>query len=290
MIKNFAKFSATMGKGFKVGESDVEIKLTLPLKVVQDNFMFLSTNQGEKINVFLGDPQAAFEFEEDERDAMYRTWYSGRRVTTDASGVVTQIEKPGSEPEQDENQAQLFGPAEAPIDQEQPTGDGQETGDGDAQPTVPPTGVDDSGIDPNDPYGDNDNNDIPDWMKGIDDDQSGSKEMDFSSGDSEGDQPPSDPQHVTQQDPPAGDKANPPAEIGKEELEMFILNQRPIFDDIKFADGPADFPTLLQQRKVEGKTWLEISKEMNIPSSQISSKFNAYKKRVAKMMQDGVAV
>lgn len=289
MIKNFAKFSATMGKGFKVGESDVEIKLTLPLKVVQDNFMFLSTNQGEKINVFLGDPQAAFEFEEDERDAMYRTWNGGRRVTTDASGVVTRIEG-ADEPEQDENQAQLFGPAEAPNEQEQPTGDDQETGDGDDQPTVPPTGADDPGIDPNDPYGDNDNNDIPDWMKDGGDDQSGSKEMDFtSSGDSEGDQPPSDPQHVAQQDPPASDKDSAPAEIGKEELEQFILNKRPIFDDIKLADAPADFPTLLQQRN-EGKTWMEISKEINVPSGQISTKYGAYKKRVTKMMQEGVAV
>ncbi|OMF17021.1 hypothetical protein BK131_03335 [Paenibacillus amylolyticus] len=281
MIKNFAKFSATMGKGFKVGESDVEIKLTLPLKVVQDNFMFLSTNQGEKINVFLGDPQAAFEFEEDERDAMYRTWNGGRRVTTDASGVVTRIEGT-DEPEQDENQAQLFGSAEAPNEQEQPTGEDQETGDGDDQPTVPPTGADDPGIDPNDPYGDNDDNDIPAWMKDGGDDQSGSKEMDFTSEGGDGEpKSAADPQHVAQEDPPV--------EIGKEELELFILNKRPIFDDIKLADVPADFPTLLQQRN-EGKTWMEISKEINVPSGQISTKYGAYKKRVTKMMQDGVAV
>ncbi|WP_174806483.1 hypothetical protein [Paenibacillus amylolyticus] len=203
----------------------------------------------------------------------------GRRVTTDSSGVVTQVQKPASEPDQDENQAQLFGPAEPPIDQEQPTGDGQETGEGDGHPTVPPTGGDDSGNDPNDRYGDDDG--TPSWINEGGGDQSGSKEMDFSSGDSEGDQPPSNPQHVTQEDPPA--------EIGKEELELFILNQRPIFDDIKLADAPADFPALLQQRN-EGKTWMEISKEINVPSGQISTKYGAYKKRVTKMMQDGVAV
>ncbi|WP_458122829.1 hypothetical protein [Paenibacillus sp. Z3-2] len=128
-------------------------------------------------------------------------------------------------------------------------------------------------------------------MKDGGDDQSGSKEMDFTSEGGEGDpKSAADHQHVAQEDPPASDKYSAPAEIDKEQLEQFILNQRPIFDEIKFTDGPADFPALLQQRKVEGKTWLEISKEMNIPSSQISSKFNAYKKRVAKMMQDGLAV
>lgn len=285
MIKNFAKFSATMGKGFKVGESDVEIKLTLPLKVVQDNFMFLSTNQGEKINVFLGDPQAAMDLGDE--DAMYRL-FTGHRVTTDQSGVVTRIEKTGDEPEQDDNQAQMFGPDGEPIQPEESTGEGQKSEN--EQPTVPPTDGEDPGTDPNDPYGDNDDNDIPDWMKDGGDDQSGSKEMDFTSEGGEGEpKSAADPQHAAQEDPPAADKATPPVEIGKEELEMFILNKRPIFEDIKLADAPADFPSLLQQRN-EGKTWMEISKEINVPSGQISTKYGAYKKRVTKMMQDGVAV
>lgn len=130
-----------------------------------------------------------------------------------------------------------------------------------------------------------DNADIPDWMKEEGGEDSGTKEMDFSSDDGEGEQqPPADSQGAE------GEKTNAPVEIDKEALEIFILNKRPIFDDIKLADAPADFPGLLEQRKVSGKTWLEISKEINIPSSQISSKYNAYKKRVTKMMQDGVAV
>ncbi|MDT9719161.1 hypothetical protein QVE09_09630 [Paenibacillus sp. ClWae2A] len=286
MTNGMVKFSAEVAKGISVGTKDVTIKLLIPLAAVESRLSALAKMQEKEIMVYLGDPQGAFDFDDEENDPMYNTWNSGRRVTTDSSGVVTQIEKPGSAPDQDENQAQLFGPAEAPIDQEQPTGEG------DDKPTVPPTGADDPGTDPNDPYGDNDNNDIPDWMKDGGDDQSGTKEMDFSSSDgSEGDQEPqADPQHDGNEDPPASDKDSAPAEIDKEKLEQFILAQRPIFDDIKLADSPADFPALLQQRKVEGKTWLEISKEMNIPSSQISSKFNAYKKRVTKMMQDGVAV
>lgn len=83
----------------------------------------------------------------------------------------------------------------------------------------------------------------------------------------------------------SGDQA---PEIDKEELEKFILEKRPIFDDIKLADQPVDFPALLQKRH-EGKTWMDISKELNIPSSQISSKYGVYKKRVAKMMKDNGA-
>ncbi|WP_408893479.1 hypothetical protein [Paenibacillus taichungensis] len=281
MTNGMVKFSAEVAKGISVGTKDVTIKLLIPLAAVESRLSALAKMQEKEVMVYLGDPQGAFDFDDEERDPMYDTW-QGRRVTTDASGVVTRVEGTG-EPERDENQAQLFGPAEPSTDQEQPTGDG------DGQPTVPPTGEDESGSDPNDPYGDNDDNDIPDWMKGVDD-RPGSKEMDFSSGasESEPDQP-SDQQQEVKQDPPAGDKANPPAEIGKEELELFILNQRPIFDDIKLADAPADFPALLQQRN-SGKTWMEISKEINVPSGQISTKYGLYKKRVTKMMQDGVAV
>ncbi|WP_411734913.1 hypothetical protein [Paenibacillus sp. M2] len=275
MTIEFAKFTAEVAKGIKIG-SDVEVKLLIPLKSAVPFLEFLSNSQGQDVMVHLGDPQAAFDFEDQESDPMYNTWNGGRRVTTDSSGVVTQIVKPGSEPEQDENQAQLFGPVEAPIDKENPIADGKETIEGNGQSTVPPTGSDGDGT--------------PDWLSEGSEDQSGSKEMDFTSEGGEG-EPKSavDPQHVTQEDPPAGDKANPPAEIGKEELELFILNQRPIFDDIKLADAPADFPALLQQRN-SGKTWMEISKEINVPSGQISTKYGLYKKRVTKMMQDGVAV
>ncbi|HBU81736.1 MAG TPA: hypothetical protein DEF35_08865 [Paenibacillus sp.] len=278
MVQDFAKFMATTDKKIVFGDKDVELKLTIPHKVAQQNLQFLTGCLNKEIHVILGDPQAAFDFDDEERDDMYRKW-NGHLVTTDQSGVVTKIEKPGDEPEQDENQAQMFGPDGEPIQPEEPTGDVQESENENDQPTVPTTGGEDPGTDPNDPYGDND--DIPDWMKEGGDDQSGTKEMDFSSEESHGDEQPADQQQE--------DKQDPPAEIDKEQLEKFILAQRPIFDDIKLADSPADFPALLQMKN-DGKTWLEISREMNVPSSQISSKLNVYKKRVTKMMQDGVAV
>jgi N-glycosylase/DNA lyase len=74
------------------------------------------------------------------------------------------------------------------------------------------------------------------------------------------------------------------AEISKEALEEFIINHAPIFEDIPF-----DFPTLLKKRKEESKTWMQIAKEAGVPSSQISSKYSLYKKRVEKLMRDGGA-
>ncbi|MGF6357124.1 hypothetical protein ABIE27_005063 [Paenibacillus sp. 4624] len=284
MTIDMVKFTAEVAKGISVGTKEVTIKLLIPLAAVESMLSSLAKMQEKEVMVYLGDPQGSFNFEDEEdRDPMYRTYDGGRRVTTDSSGVVTKIEGQG-EPDQDENQAQLFGPAEAPIDQEQPTGDGQESDNEKEQLTVPPTGGDDPGSD-DDPYGDNDDNDIPDWMK-EGGDESGSREMEFNSDDSEGDQQPPANQNDNGQTDSEKDNA---AEISKEELEQFILAQRPIFEDIKLADSPADFPALLQMKN-EGKTWLEISREMKVPSSQISSKLNVYKKRVTKMIQDGVAV
>ncbi|MBY0117881.1 hypothetical protein H7K48_17400 [Paenibacillus xylanexedens] len=238
----------------------------------------MSTNQGEKINVFLGDPQAAFEFEEDERDAMYRTWGSGRRVTTDASGVVTRIEG-ADEPEQDENQAQLFGPVEAPVDQ-QPTGDVQETHDGDGQPTVPPTGADDPSSDSDDPYGDNDENDIPAWMKDGGDDQSGSKEMDFSSEELQGDQQPS-----ADQDPLAGNAEGGSGDVDPDVLERYILENRPIIPEITL-----DIPAAIERKRGSDVTWREIAADLGMSQGKLSGMLSRYKKAVKEqMVGNGVA-
>ena len=73
-------------------------------------------------------------------------------------------------------------------------------------------------------------------------------------------------------------------EISKEELEQFILKERPSFEDI-----PLDFPLFLEKRLNEGKTWVEISKIAGIPSSQIQPKWKKYKEMVTKMMRDGGA-
>lgn len=86
------------------------------------------------------------------------------------------------------------------------------------------------------------------------------------------------------------DDSNPAAEtdsettVDKEELEEYILKVRPNFEDI-----PVDFPTLLQQRREEGKTWMQIAKSIGLTSGQITTKWTAYKKMVAKQMRNGGA-
>lgn len=272
MIKNFAKFTATMGKGIKVGDSDVEIKLTLPLKVVQENFLFLSTNQGEKINVFLGDPQAALDFGDDEED-MYRPW-TGRRVTTDASGVVTSVEQ--SDEQKDENQAELD--LDGGASEVEAEGNAEHSGDQSGD--LPPT---EEGEELNDyekeimSEGTQEGSDLPEWMKEQQhEEKSDGQEMIFEDSSQE---PAVDEASATETIQQSSDE-----EISKEELEQFILKERPSFEDI-----PLDFPLFLEKRLNEGKTWVEISKIAGIPSSQIQPKWKKYKEMVTKMMKDGGA-
>ena len=134
--------------------------------------------------------------------------------------------------------------------------------------------------------GTEDGSELPDWMQ-EGDNPTGEKEMDF--GDpigpngedkyNKGDQN----SNSGEQD---GSNADPSAAvvIDKDELENYILTNRPTFEDIPF-----DFPTLLRQRKEDGKTWMDISRETGVPSTQISSKYSMYKKRVTQMMKDGGA-
>lgn len=68
------------------------------------------------------------------------------------------------------------------------------------------------------------------------------------------------------------------AKADKEELEEFILERRPHFEDI-----PYDFPTLLQRRK-DGESWLEISSSLGVTKGQLSTKWSAYKKRVKDLL------
>ncbi|NWL89589.1 hypothetical protein DMN77_18740 [Paenibacillus sp. 79R4] len=262
MVKNFAKFTATMGKGIKVGDSDVEIKLTLPLKVVQENFMFLSTNQGEKVNVFLGDPQMAWDFNEEEED-MYKTYTGGRQVTADASGVVTSVQQPDEE--KDENQAELF------------TEDGQ----------VPETDSEEdngqNGKQPEEPDSVNSVEDEPDDYEreilGEMDKYKESGEMTFEEGHSSDDNG-SDQSDVISEDVQSDGEE---VEISKEQLEEFILQQRPTFPEFDL-----DFADLLKKRR-DGSTWLGLSKELGIPSSQLNTKYRKYKDKVKQMMKDNGA-
>lgn len=255
-MKNHAKFTAEIAKGISIKETNVEVKLLIPLKSAQEHLVFLSSNQGEKVNVFLGDPQAALGFGEDE-DAMYQK-YTGRYVTADSSGVVTKVENPDGENE-DKNQQKLFDQnLKHEDDGANDEQDGGEPGGENTSEQEKPS----SGLD----------GDVSDWM--TDGGDNGGQEMDFTEQD---DQTDGEGDELKQE-------AEAAAEIDKEQLEEFILKEQPKFEDIPF-----DFPQFLKCRKEEGKTWMEIAKEAGVPSSQISSKYAVYKKRVTRMMKDGGA-
>ncbi|BFH66224.1 hypothetical protein J27TS7_10700 [Paenibacillus dendritiformis] len=70
-------------------------------------------------------------------------------------------------------------------------------------------------------------------------------------------------------------------EVDKEELEKFILEHRPSYDDL-----PIDFPSLLEERLSSNTTWREIANKIGLTSGQFSTRWTAYKKRVAKQMKE----
>jgi hypothetical protein len=72
-------------------------------------------------------------------------------------------------------------------------------------------------------------------------------------------------------------------EISKEKLEEYILQQCPTFPEFDL-----NFPELLKKRR-DGSTWLGLSKELGIPSSQLNTKFRKYKDKVKQMMKDNGA-
>jgi hypothetical protein len=70
------------------------------------------------------------------------------------------------------------------------------------------------------------------------------------------------------------------ADSDKEKIEAFILEEKPMFEDIPF-----DFPKLLAGRKA-GKSWIEIANTIGVTSSRLQAAYTTYKKRVAKMIED----
>lgn len=72
-------------------------------------------------------------------------------------------------------------------------------------------------------------------------------------------------------------------EISKEELEIYILNKKPSFEDISI-----DFPSHLEKRRT-GHTWMEIARELGITSTQLQSAWSKYKQKVKEQMNKDVA-
>ncbi|MEK3943518.1 hypothetical protein [Paenibacillus sp. FSL H3-0310] len=270
MMKDHAKFTGEIAKGIKIGESSVEVKLLIPLKAALPHLLFLSSNQGEEVNVFLGDPQAAFDFSEE--DEVYRE-VTGRRVTTDASGVVMSADKIG---EEDPDQANLFEQQEGVMDGEQKNDD-IEIVEPDAEEDT--NGVQSSEEDINDGGSDehSEGEELePNWMN----DGAGTDGQD-----NEGDPNESGEQVLKGESSDLGEASAD--ETSKEELDAFILAERPIFPEVEYDGQPIPFPVLLEKRIKEDKTWREIANENGMTSGQLSTRWTAYRKLAAKKMKDG---
>lgn len=280
MGKDTAKFSAEIAKGIKTGDN-IEVKLLIPLKQGMPHLEFLVNNQGEEVNVFLGDPQASFDFEDDEeRDDMYRKWTGGHRVTTDSSGVVISAEK--QEPERDENQAELFGPKEPGGD----TPAGRDQTEQEEQEQAGQTGQDEQ---PGGQEGNGSDDDIPEWMRQVGDGQEASGEEDGQPGDGSapremnfGEEESGGAAEGSDQEPGASE----PVEIDSKVLEQFILDNRPAFDDM-----PIDFPSLYEQRRNDTDiTWRDLASSIGLSYGQLTGKLNKYKERVKEQMAQSTAV
>nr|WP_145404262.1 hypothetical protein [Paenibacillus xylanexedens] len=274
MTIGMVKFSAEVAKGISVGTKDVTIKLLIPLAAVESRLSALAKMQEKEVMVYLGDPQGAFDFDDEDRDPMYDTWNSGRRVTTDASGVVTKIEGQGEE--KDENQAELFGSEGSSPAQQEVDRDGAEQ-DGNAS-QVPPEGegehISEEGA------GEPPTDDLPEWMRDEGTGDSEPKEMDFNSDDSEGDQQP-----PTDENPPAGDAEGSSGDIDPDELERYILENRPIIPDIT-----VDVPAAIERKRGNDVTWREIAADLGMSQGKLSGMLSRYKKAVKEqMVGSGVA-
>lgn len=269
MMKDHAKFTGEIAKGIKIGESSVEVKLLIPLKAALPHLLFLSSNQGEEVNVFLGDPQAAFDFSEE--DEVYRE-VTGRRVTADSSGVVMSTEKLG---EKDPNQANLFEQQDGGTNGEQKTDDFEIVEQDASEDTVgiqTDDGQHEEGSDLQ-----TEGTDLePNWMS--------------DGAESEGEDNESDPNELGEQvdngeNPDLGQASAD--ETSKEDLDAFILAERPIFPEVEYDGQPIPFPVLFEKRINEDMTWREIANENGMTSGQLSSRWNAYRKLAAKKMKGG---
>lgn len=98
------------------------------------------------------------------------------------------------------------------------------------------------------------------------------------------DQGTSDPSGAAGQDPADPAESD---EVNKEELEEYILKERPIFPEIEHQGQPIPFPDLIEKRAKEDKTWLEIAVSQGMTKGQFQARFSAYKKLAAKKMKGG---
>ncbi|WP_207953003.1 hypothetical protein [Paenibacillus agricola] len=69
-------------------------------------------------------------------------------------------------------------------------------------------------------------------------------------------------------------------EPSKEDVEAFIIEKKPVFDDINFD------PEILMQKIQKDLTWMEVAKERGTSSTALQTELSKYRKRVAELMKE----
>src|SRR5690606_41581484 len=72
-------------------------------------------------------------------------------------------------------------------------------------------------------------------------------------------------------------------DITPEDLDEFILQEKPRFEDI-----PYDFPSLLERKK-GGETWMRIANSIGTSSGVLASAWTKYRKKVKELRNGGAA-
>ncbi|CAI8876803.1 Myb_DNA-bind_2 domain-containing protein [Brevibacillus sp. IT-7CA2] len=246
-MSNQAQFTA-MVKKMATDDKKMVLSLELVGNIESTSLVKLVDMIGDKVTVNLGNPQMAMEFDENEREER-----RGLSVTTDQSGVVTQIsadteDEHDDDHEDTDDQQDEGSEGEGSEHDEQAGEEGDESsedGEGfEGNPEIQATGTE------------NDNKPDPE---------------------SQGQEEPND--NTTDSDQEANKQEDAVAAIDKDKLVAFILSgQAPAFEETEY-----DFPALLA-RKQNGETWIKIASSIGTSSSQLQTAWSKYKKLVAEHM------
>ncbi|MED1800658.1 hypothetical protein [Brevibacillus porteri] len=240
-MSNQAQFTA-MVKKMATDDKKMVLSLELVGNIEPTSLVKLVDMIGDKVTVNLGNPQMAMEFDENEREER-----RGLSVTTDPSGVVTQVSGDTGD--------------EYDTDYED-TDDLEKDGDESEGPEHNEQAGEEGDKSPEDGEG-SENTPIVQPEEFEEEQQSNDESKD---NENDGDQGPDNQEDAA-------------ATIDKEALEAFILSgQAPVFDEFTF-----DFPELLQRKK-SGETWVIIAKSLGVSSTKVASELREYKKLVAEHM------
>lgn len=220
-----------------------KIEIVLPEGTSFAKIAEIARFRGERVNIVLGNPQVEMNFNNDE----LRTPRTGMKVTADASGFVQKVEGTPEEGNDLFNQEQPSDQADA----EQ--GPDAEQDEADVAPEI----------------------DFENDEAYSEEQQDPDDSEDVEPGDSESEPESGEPEESGD---PSGEDASG-EEPSKEEVEAYILSEKPRFEDIGFN------PDLYEYKKETGRTWMEVASENKMSSSELQRELGKYRKRIAAILK-----